>query len=127
MQENRVNQVVETALKNLAEMVDVNTVIGKEITYEDGDKVIPVSKVTLGYLSGGGEYGKVSIFKKSQDLPFSAGNGAVVSVKPCGFLVKKADGEYKILSVSAEPYERIVDKATDFIINLKDNKVDKNS
>lgn len=120
-EKNRVNQVVKTALENLSEMIDVNTVIGKEIVYSDGDRVIPVSKVTLGYILGGGEYGKVSIFKKSEDLPFSAGNGAIVSVKPCGFLIKKANGDYKLLSVSAEPYERIVDKATDFIINLKEN------
>ena len=123
-EKNRINKVVETTLKNLAEMIDLNTVIGNEITYEDGDKVIPISKLTLGYLSGGGEYGKTTFFKKSEDLPFSAGNGAVVSVKPCGFLIKKSNGEYNILSVSAEPYERIVDKAADFIINLKEN--DKN-
>ena len=80
--------------------------------------VLPVAKVTLGVLSGGGEYGKLGLFKKGSDLPFSAGNGAIVSVKPSGFLIKNCDGNYKILSVESGAYEKIMEKATDFLSEL---------
>ena len=94
IENNRINKAIETALKNLSTMVDVNTVVGKPIKTENGEYVVPISKVTVGVLSGGGEYGKVGIFKKGSDLPYSAGNGAIISVKPCGFLLK--DGEKSV-------------------------------
>ena len=116
--ENRINCVVENALKNVRNLVDVNTVVGTPIKTDTGDCIIPVSKVSFGILSGGGEYGKIKIFKNSSDLPFSAGNGTMISVKPCGFLIK-TDGEYKVLSVGAGEYDALFDKAADFIGNLK--------
>ncbi len=116
--ENRINNIMETALKNLNSLVDVNTVVGKPIKTDDGDYIVPVCKITLGVLVGGGEYGKINIFKKSEDLPFSAGNGAIISIKPSGFLVKE-NNSYKVLSVSGTPYETLLEKTTDIIEKLK--------
>ncbi len=118
---NRINNVIETTLKNLGSIIDVDTVIGKPINSQDGTIIIPVSKITVGVIAGGGEYGKVSIFKKGEDLPYSAGNGAIISVKPCGFLINDGSG-YKMISVSDSPYEKMLEKATDFIekLNKKD-------
>lgn len=118
---NRINNIIETALKNIGALVDVNTVIGKPIKTEDNDKIVPISKVTLGVLSGGGEYGKVTIFKSNSDLPFSAGNGAIISVKPCGFLIKDANNDYKFISVDNNPYQKILDKATDILTSIEDS------
>ena len=118
---NRINNVIETTLKNLNNIIDVDTVVGKPIFTQDGTTIIPISKVMVGVLAGGGEYGKVSIFKKSDDLPYSAGNGAIVSIKPCGFLINDGTG-YKMVSVCDSPYEKMLEKATDFIekLNKKD-------
>ena len=99
--ESRINKVVETALKNLNGLADVSTVVGKPIKTEDGDYIFPLSKVTLGILSGGGEYGKITLFKKNSDLPFSAGNGSIISVKPCGFLIKISNSSL-FLSISVD-------------------------
>ena len=115
---NRINDVLETAMKNLGGLIDVNTVVGSPIKTEEGDLVIPVSKVTFGILSGGGEYGKLNIFQKNSDLPYSAGNGAIVSVKPCGFLLKRSGAEYKVLSVSDDALSGVLDKTVDFISRL---------
>ena len=117
-EKNRINEVVESAIKNLGELVNVDMVVGTPIKTDDGDVIIPVSKVTFGILSGGGEYGKVNIFKNGSDLPYSAGNGAVVSVKPCGFLLKNDNSDYKLLSVSGSPVETFVNKVTDYISNF---------
>ena len=114
---NRINHVVDSALKNLHNIVDTNTVIGTPLKTDTGDCIIPVSKVSLGVLSGGGEYGKTKIFKTSSDLPFSAGNGTIVSVKPCGFLIK-ADGEYKVLSVGTGNFDAAIDKVSEFFQNF---------
>ena len=121
IENNRINQAIESTFKNISEVIDVNTVVGKPIKTENNDFVVPISKVTVGLLVGGGEYGKVTIFKKDSDLPYSAGNGAVISVKPCGFLIKE-NGVYKILNVSNTPYEKLVDKAADIIGEFKEWK-----
>ena len=123
--ENRINQVIESALKNLNSLIDVNTVVGQPIKTEEGACIDPVSKVTLGVLAGGGEYGKLNLFKKGSDLPFSAGNGAIISVKPCGFLLKDSLGQYKMIYAESGPYEKMLEKASDMLMNLQ-TKQDEN-
>ena len=118
---NRISETMQTVLKNLNDIIDVNTVVGAPIKDSNGEYIIPLSKVTVGVITGGGEYGKLGIFKKGEDLPFTAGNGAVVSIKPCAFLVKENE-KYKLLSVSSNSYEKLIDKATDFIMELNDEK-----
>lgn len=122
MEFDRINDIIENSLKNLQSLVDVNTVIGTPITTDTGDCIIPVSKVVFGVLSGGGEYGKINIFKNGSDLPYSAGNGSLVSLKPCGFLIKTG-GEYKVLSVGVSAYDAVVDKLSDFFEELNKGNV----
>lgn len=121
LEQNRINNVIETTLKNLENIIDVNTVIGSPIKANDGSMIIPISKVIVGVLAGGGEYGKVNLFKSGNDLPYSAGNGAIVSVKPCGFLINEGNG-YKMISVSDSPYEKLFEKTTDFFEKLNSEK-----
>ena len=62
---NRINQAIESTFKNISEVIDVNTVVGKPIkTGDNDDFVVPISKVTVGLLVGGGEYGKIGMFTK---------------------------------------------------------------
>ena len=119
LKDNRTNQTIETTLKNLTEMIDVNTVIGTPINTKDG-VIIPISKITVGLITGGGEYGKVSLFKNNKDLPYTGGNGSIISIKPYGFLIKDKTG-YKMVSVSDTQYEKIIDKASDFFEKLNKN------
>ena len=116
---SRINRVVETTLKNLSSIVDVNTVIGAPVTDSQGNTIIPIAKVTMGILTGGGEYGKLNFFKKGEDLPFSAGNGSVISLKPSGFLIKNVnDYDYKLISVGNSSYDSILEKVSEFLSNL---------
>ncbi len=121
IEHNRINNVIETTLKNLENIIDVNTVIGTPIKTNDGTLIIPISKVIVGVLAGGGEYGKVNLFKSGKDLPYSAGNGAIVSVKPCGFLINEGNG-YKMISISDSPYEKMFEKTTEFFEKLNSEK-----
>ena len=119
---NDFSNVFNSAISQLGNVIDVDTVIGKPIVLEDGECIIPFSKVTFGILSGGGEYGKVNIFSKNDKLPKSVGNGSVVSVNPCGFLVRSSkDGTFKILSSNQTDYEKIFNKVIEFFENCRDN------
>ena len=96
--DNRIIEALETTLKNLQTIIDVNTVVGSPIKTNNEKTIIPISKVTVGIIAGGGEYGKTNIFKKSVDLPYSVGNGTIVSIKPSGFLIEE-NSSFKLLKV----------------------------
>ncbi len=115
--ENKITAVIESAMKNLNSMVDVNTVVGKPIATETGT-VLPICKVMLGFMTGGGEYGEVKLFKKDSSLPFAGGSGAIVSIKPAGFLVQE-NGKYRIESFS-EGYDKLIDSAEEIIRKIQD-------
>ena len=86
---NNIDAIMKTTLENLKQMVDVNTVVGAAVSSQDGTTIIPVSRVSFGFVSGGGEYTLDTISKidSAQTLPFAGGAGAGVSVSPVGFLV----------------------------------------
>ncbi|MBQ3115632.1 MAG: hypothetical protein IJC07_01245 [Clostridia bacterium] len=105
---DRIKQTLEVIFDSVNGLVDVNRIIGEPICTPDQTFVVPVSKVTVGVLTGGGEYGKTKMFKNSNDLPYSAGNGAIITIKPTCFLVKEKD-KYKLLSIAENSYEKLID------------------
>ena len=110
----KINELIDSSLENLDTLADVNTVIGKPIVTASGFQVIPFSKVTMGNLSGGGEYGDVKIVKETDSLPFAGGSGAVISMKPMGFLVD--DGKScRILRITDEPIDNLIERAGEII------------
>ena len=111
---DKLNAMMETAATQLDELADVNTVIGKPIITASGLQIIPFSKVTMGNLSGGGEYGDVKVVKETNSFPFAGGCGAVVSMKPMGFLVD--DGKScHILRVSEQPLDTLLERAGEIV------------
>lgn len=99
-----INGLMETSLKNLRSLVDANTVIGEAITTPDGTVIIPVSKVSFGFASGGSD---IPTAKASE--PFGGGAGGGVSVQPMAFLIVK-DGKVELLQIndSKNTADRIV-------------------
>ena len=75
--ENKIKDLMETAMKDINTIIDVNTVIGKPFSINDGTTVIPVTKVTLGFMTGGGEYGELKSIKGEAQTPFAGGSGAI--------------------------------------------------
>ena len=110
----KINSLIDSSLDKLDTLADVNTVIGKPIVTASGFQIIPFSKVTLGNLSGGGEYGDVKVVKETDTFPFAGGSGAVVSMKPMGFLID--DGrECRIMRITDEPLDNLIERAGEII------------
>ena len=108
---NHNEEVMSTALKNIKSIADVNTVIGKPFTGQDGTVIFPISKITIGLLTGGGEYGTNNRSKRQDEYPFSGGSGAAVSMNPVGFLVKSGD-EIQVMSLGADSrFDKLFDAA----------------
>lgn len=80
---------MSTTLSRLRDMIDVNTVIGEAVETKGGTVIIPISRVSVGFVTGGGEYNGNGEQKDQGDgqLPFAGGTGAGVTVQPVGFLV----------------------------------------
>ena len=115
-----VNNVIEDTLKNFSYLADAGTVVGAPIITASGVTIIPVSKMTVAFLSGGGEYGEVKLFQKMKDYPLSTGSGGVVTVKPCGFLIE-SKGKTKYLSCPKDYFELAVDEVAKLLGDNNEN------
>ncbi len=118
--ENKLTDMVSSIMENLGTVIDTNTVVGKPVTTMDGSTIIPISKVTIGFVCGGGEYGDVKFMKYDEPFPFAGGNGAILSMKPTGFLVDRGQG-LKFVNVTNQPMEKLFDSASEFLVNLSKN------
>ncbi|MCL2639182.1 MAG: GerW family sporulation protein [Oscillospiraceae bacterium] len=89
--------LLSSSMEKIRDLVDVNAIIGDPITSPDGTLIIPISKVTFGFVSGGSD-----IPAKATSDVFAGGAGAGVTIKPQAFIVIKTDGDVKLLEVGAE-------------------------
>ncbi|MEG1559593.1 MAG: GerW family sporulation protein [Clostridia bacterium] len=89
-----IENLMKSSIEQIKEMVDVNTIVGAPIKTSGETMILPVSKVSLGFLSGGGEYGTAAPVKESgknedaQDarFPFAGTAVAGMSLTPQAFL-----------------------------------------
>ena len=69
---NQINDLMESAISKIKTFLDTNTVIGIPFETKEGSLLIPLTKVSVGFVAGGGEYGEN---KKSEKIPISGGSG----------------------------------------------------
>ena len=105
--------LMSTTMEKIREMVDVDTIIGEPITVADGTVIIPVSKVSFGFASGGSD-----LPTKAQKDLFGGGGGAGISIQPIAFLVV-SNGDVKLLQMSMNA------NSSNAIINMVPEVLDK--
>lgn len=131
MDNHPIENLMKSTMENLKDMVDVNTIVGDAVKSNDGSVIIPISKVTFGFASGGSEFSPKNTKENPEKYPFGGGSGAGVTVKPVAFLVMQGDS-IRLLSVDhANTYDKIIDSVPQVIDTIKglfkDNKSDKSS
>jgi sporulation protein YtfJ len=122
-----IENIMQTAMSEIKEMVDVNTIVGDPVISTDGATIIPITKVSFGFVSGGGEYGEAEKAGSSaqenssnQPHPFAGGAASGVSICPVGFLVVD-ENNIELLPVSGRTLvEHVVEAIPDFIVEVKD-------
>ena len=86
--EHPIGALMQTAMASIKDMVDVNTVVGQPVQAGTDATVIPISRVSFGYVTAGGDLAmNESASHQKEEFPFAGGSGAGVSVQPVGFLV----------------------------------------
>ena len=105
-------ELMETTMQKIRDIVDANTIVGDPIITNEGITIIPLSKMSFGFASGGADFDG----KTNEKVHFGGGSGAGVSVVPVGFLVIN-DGSVRLLPVEANQntYEKLIDIAPELI------------
>lgn len=118
--EHPIERVMDNAFTKIRTLVDADTVVGNPVITEDGVSIIPLSKVTMGFLTGGGEYSDMAQQNLSE-YPFAGGSGAAVSVSPIGFLVSDGKSVKIIKMDDKNPFEKILNLVPEIMDNLLDS------
>jgi len=114
---NNVQNVLEETLKNLKAIIDVDSIIGKPITQGE-NIIIPISKVSVGFISGGGE---INIKKKVPNFgyPFTGGSGGGCNITPIGFLCVNGGNVNFIKVETTNSVEKIIDVVSNLAKSVK--------
>ncbi|MBQ6807860.1 MAG: GerW family sporulation protein [Firmicutes bacterium] len=126
--EHEIEGLMSTTMRSLREMVDVNTIVGDIIESSSGVAVIPVSKVSCGFVAGGGNTGLKdrdrhfsSREREATELPFAGGSGAGININPVAFLVMCGDNVRLIPVTGATNLDKAIEAVpivTDQLQNL---------
>lgn len=112
MANHPIEGMMDTTMDKIRQMVDVNTIIGEPVVCPDGTVIIPVSKVSYGFASGGSD-----LPSKTQKELFGGGSGAGVSIQPVAFLVVN-QGDVKVINME-------FDGAADRVVSMVPDVVEK--
>ncbi|MCD9021252.1 GerW family sporulation protein [Cohnella silvisoli] len=133
MTQHPINGLMQTAMENIKDMVDVNTIVGEPVQTPDGSVILPISKVGFGFAAGGSEFagmeesGGISHKSNGQDahnasvsLPFGGGSGGGVSITPIAFLVVGTQG-VKVVPLDNQTHilERLIDAAPQWVDKMR--------
>ena len=124
-----IGDLMTTTMQKIREIADANTIVGQPIQAE-GVTIIPVSKISMGFASGGSDF-TTKNQKPEMDNAFGGGSGAGINIIPVAFLVIKGDS-VKLMPVAPPPgttvdrvvelVPEVVDKVTDFIEKQQEKK-----
>ena len=125
MGEHPIENLMNTAMNSIKDMIDVNTIIGEPIQASNSTVIIPISKVGFGFAAGGSEFKGEALdeyTKRDKEeqvqyrLPFGGGSGAGVSIVPVAFLVVQPN-TVKLLPVD---HNSCLDRLLDYVPDLID-------
>ena len=110
--ESSIKEIIQNSLEQVRTIVDADTVVGKQIVTPSGTIIIPISKVSMGFATGGLDYnGKNEPSDKAQN--FGAGGGTGLTINPIGFLVVAPNGSVDMINVGmknpSDPIEQVAD------------------
>ena len=123
--ENKLQEVVQSTLAQIRNMIDADTVMGSPVETSSGTTLIPLSKVAVGYATGGLDFNDKN---GSQGKPqnFGAGGGTGISVQPIGILCVSKDGSVELINIGvknpSDPLEQIsdlIDRSPEIIAKIK--------
>jgi len=116
-----IERIMDNAMTKIKNFTQGDTILGTPVVTADGATIIPVSKISMGFLTGGGEYGCNSR-ESFSNYPFAGGSGAGVSVNPIAFLVSDGKCVRLIGMDDKNAFEKIMDTLPEVLDSLFQDK-----
>ena len=124
--ENKLQEVVQATLAQIRNMIDADTVMGTPVETSSGTTLIPISKVAVGYATGGMDFNDKKGGAAGVPQNFGAGGGTGISVQPIGILCVSKDGDVELINIGvknpSDPIEQLsdlVDRSPEIIAKFK--------
>ncbi len=121
-----INDFISSSMEKIKTIVDSSTIVGEKVITDSGVTIIPISKVTVGYVVGGGEYADLSSRRVANHFPMAGGSSGGMSVTPVGFLVEK-DGEISFVNVENKSLYQTVLNMFNAILSKVESKDEKDN
>lgn len=116
MEQNKLQDMIRISLENIRAMVDANTVVGTPINTPSGTTIIPISKISVGYASGGVDWEA----KTGASKNFGGGGGTGLSIQPVCFLSVSASGRVELFPVEGNGTPSTIDRIADIVERAPD-------
>ena len=123
--ENKIPEIIKSSMENIRSMVDANTIIGDPVNATGGTVIIPISKVSMGFATGGLDFNDKNP-QPAKEQNFGAGGGAGISIQPIGLLCVSRDGSVELINIGVknptDPMEQlsdIIERAPEIIARVK--------
>ncbi len=117
-----INDLISTAMEKLKTIVDSSTIVGEQIVTPGNDTIIPISKVTVGFVVGGGEYADLSARRVANHFPMSGGSSGGMSVSPVGFLILHENGDVDFVNVENKSlYQTVLNMFNSLLQKMEKN------
>ena len=107
---NKIEEIMNSSMENLKSIIDIDVVVGKPLFASDCLTIIPLTKIIMGFIAGGGEYySELKEMRKDTEYPFSGGSGGGLNLQPIGFLVVKGSCVEVIKIEEKSALEKLID------------------
>ena len=120
---SELNDIIKSSLEGIKELGDVNGTVGDIITTPSGVTIIPVSKITIGFVGGGADYGQKKLTSAQN---FGGGSGSGISITPLAFLTIDNNSSVNLIPIQNESsgVDRLISllkQSPDLISNFKNS------
>lgn len=121
-----IDELIKISLDRVKTLMETNTIIGEQIKVDSKTTVIPISKASVGFVVGGGEYSDNSTRRVANHYPMAGGSGCGMSVTPVGFIViTQADAKFVDIE-NKTTYQTILNLVNKIISSINTNDGAKN-
>lgn len=120
---DNIQNLINVAMDKIKTIVDSSTVIGEKVESPDGTTIIPISRVSVGYVVGGGEYADLSSRRVANHFPMAGGSSGGMSLSPVGFLTIY-NGEVKFINVENKSlYQTILNLFNTLLAKIDESNI----
>ena len=119
---SKIEDLIKISLDRVKTLMETNTIVGEPLKINGETSVIPISKASVGFIVGGGEYADKSNRRVANHFPMAGGSGCGMSVTPVGFVVISKNSVQFVDIENKTMYQTILNLANKLIDKIKTQK-----